>query len=302
MEISNKLLITIYLNQKIVFDMLATLEDGFSQLSEITRSEIDTKNKESNIGGSVGVSNVFAFLGINFNANKKSASIGENSETMVATKIHTPSSLFVKLYNKLEELNKINRISEFSDLQKIKTGDFVEFKGTLIKNPLISTFESFSKMMELVYSFSDSPIGKGMSKQSQGINKNEYQKIKKQIDLFTSALTVDNTFDIICEIDNNLTSVVNVYKNYFFNKNLNEIIDGEYTVIGKVVKISFAKDGNSINLLRNTGLNLAKKELMDKMFQGFKSSEMSSAGMDIPDFSTIIENDAMLVIPICIYT
>jgi hypothetical protein len=157
-------------------------------------------------------------------------------------------------------------------------------------------------MMELVYSFSDSPIGKGMSKQSQGINKNEYQKIKKQIDLFTSALTVDNTFDIICEIDNNLTSVVNVYKNYFFNKNLNEIIDGEYTVIGKVVKISFAKDGNSINLLRNTGLNLAKKELMDKMFQGFKSSEMSSAGMDIPDFSTIIENDAMLVIPICIYT
>nr|WP_093315075.1 hypothetical protein [Tindallia californiensis] len=171
----------------------------------------------------------------------------------------------------------------------------------MIKNPLISTIESFSKMMELVYAFADSP-GKGGPKSNQGNSKNEYQKIKKQMDFFTNALTVDDTFDIICNIDRNLTSVINVYQDYFFNKNMNEIIDGEYTVIGKVVKISLSNKKDSINLLRNTGLNLAKKELMDQMLKGFNSVELSSAGMDVPQFSTIIEDNAMLVIPICIYT
>jgi len=156
--------------------------------------------------------------------------------------------------------------------------------------------------MELVYTFTDTPKGKKGPKTDSEMNKSEYQIIKKQMDFFTNALTIDNTFDIICNIDDNLISVVNVYKDYFFNKNMNEIIDGEYTVIGKVVKISLAERGDSINLLRNTGLNLARKELMDQMLQGFNSSDLSSAGINVPHFSTIIENNAMLVIPICIYT
>lgn len=302
MEKEEKLFITVYLNQKIVFDMLATLEDGFSQLAEITNSENDENSKETNIGGSVGVSNVFTFLGINFNGGRKANSLAKKAKTRTESKVHTPSSLFVKLYEKLEDLNKINRISSFENLKKINTGDFVEFKGTLIKNPLISTIESFSKMMELVHAFTDTSKSKGGHKSNQGNNKSEFQKIKSQMDFFTKALTVDNTFDIICNVDNNLTSVINVYEDYFFNNNLNEIIDGEYTVIGKVVKISLSENNDSINLLRNTGLNLAKKELMDQMLQGLNSVEIASSGIVVPHISTIIEDNAMLVIPICIYT
>lgn len=113
MDKNEKLLITIYLNQKIVFDMLATLEDGFSQLSEITKSAKESNEKETDIGSSVGVSNVFAFLGINFNAARKSNTSGESESTITESKIHTPTSLFVKLYEKLDELNKINEISSF---------------------------------------------------------------------------------------------------------------------------------------------------------------------------------------------
>lgn len=90
MEVNDKLFITIYLNQKIVFDMLATLEDGFSQLSEITRSESDSRNKEININGSVGVSNVFAFLGINLGAGRKSASSDENKKQELSRKYTHP--------------------------------------------------------------------------------------------------------------------------------------------------------------------------------------------------------------------
>ncbi|SDZ15304.1 DUF6414 family protein [Tindallia californiensis] len=106
MEKEEKLLITIYLNQKIVFDMLATLEDGFSQLSEITRSEKGVNGKETNVGSSIGVSNVFALLGINLNAGRKAMSSGENAETRLESKVHTPSSLFIKLYERLDDLKK----------------------------------------------------------------------------------------------------------------------------------------------------------------------------------------------------
>ena len=116
MEIDEKLLITIYLNQKIVFDMLATLEDGFSQLSEITRTEKSNDDKETNLGGQVGISNVFAFLGINFNANRKSKTSEVDESIRTESKVHTPSSLFVKLLEKLSELNKINEIKSLSDL------------------------------------------------------------------------------------------------------------------------------------------------------------------------------------------
>lgn len=302
MEINEKLLITIYLNQKIVFDMLASLEDGFSQLTEVVKSEKEGTNKETNLGGSIGVSNVFAFLGINLNASRKSNVSGELEAVKTESKVHTPSSLFVKLLEKLQELDKIKKIISSEDLKKIKTGDFVQFKGTLVKNPLISTIESFSKIIELVNAFTDTQKNKGGQKQTTGSSKDELKKMKQQMDFFTNALMSGNTFDIICNIDTNFTSVINVYEEYFFNKNMNEIIDGEYTVLGKVVKISLKENGDSINLLRNTGLNLAKKEIIDQMLQGFNSRDLSDAGIDVPQLSTIIENNAMLIIPICIYT
>lgn len=302
MNMNENLLITIYLNQKIVFDMLATLEDGFSQLSEISKTEKNVDDKESNVGGKVGVSNVFTFLGINFNAGRKAKTSESDESTRTESKVHTPSSLFVKLLSELTELNKINEVKSFSDLNELNTGDFVKFKGVLIKNPLISTIESFSKIMELVYAFNDPAQGHNRKKQSGGQSNNEYLKIKQQMEFFTKALKDGNTFDIICKIDDNLTSVINVYENYFFNNNINEIVDGEYTVVGKVVKISKKDNGDTINLLRNTGLNLAKKELMDNMLEGFQSGDISSAGIEVPSLSTIIEDNAMLIIPICIYT
>lgn len=45
----DNLCIPIYLNDKIVFDLLAIIEDGFSKVSEITTSSV----KEKNINGQV---------------------------------------------------------------------------------------------------------------------------------------------------------------------------------------------------------------------------------------------------------
>ena len=58
----NKLTIPIYLNTKIVFDMLATIEDGFADVKNVQTSK--NKNQVNDIESNIGTNNLFAFLNI----------------------------------------------------------------------------------------------------------------------------------------------------------------------------------------------------------------------------------------------
>src|SRR5690625_1221692 len=96
-EKSNRILpITSYLNQKIVFDLLAVIEDGFSQVKNLSVSNEEGKTEESKAGGEIGLSNAFVLLCI---ATKLKASLGYDSHELDKTstteeRVHTPASLF----------------------------------------------------------------------------------------------------------------------------------------------------------------------------------------------------------------
>lgn len=129
----NNLSIPIYLNQRIVFDMLAIIEDGFSQLSNIKTSYSDTSNKSGEAGTEIGVSNIFAFLAVKFNGTFKGEKSKSEQGTVSQDKVHTPSSLFSKLYECLEEEKLIKRLSSSSDISKVGPGDFIEIRGEFSK-------------------------------------------------------------------------------------------------------------------------------------------------------------------------
>lgn len=63
----NKLTIPIYLNTKIVFDMLATIEDGFSEVKNIQTSK--SKNREEDAEANIGMSNLFALFSVGLKGN-----------------------------------------------------------------------------------------------------------------------------------------------------------------------------------------------------------------------------------------
>src|SRR3990170_4076004 len=62
--------IPIYLNQRIVFDLLAIHEMGFSQLRTVKTAGSDVRADKGNVSGELGMSNVFAFLGVSMKASK----------------------------------------------------------------------------------------------------------------------------------------------------------------------------------------------------------------------------------------
>ena len=50
-----KLLIPVYLNQRIVFDMLAMLQDGLSTVASVSKTEQSADEKSLKMGGSFGL-------------------------------------------------------------------------------------------------------------------------------------------------------------------------------------------------------------------------------------------------------
>src|SRR5260370_41832887 len=86
----------IYLNQKYVFDILAMMESGFSQLETVKTTQTEQEDKSKRVAGDVGIKNVFSFLGISFSGERATANQSGESHERTAEKVYTPNSLFAR--------------------------------------------------------------------------------------------------------------------------------------------------------------------------------------------------------------
>lgn len=282
--------VTTYLNQNVVFDLLAVIEDGFSQVTNLNVSNTDGKTTNSSLNGEAGFglygikTKIKAAMGIEKNSSEEKSSSEE--------KIHTPTSLFAKLLSYLEENQLIHDIEEKVDLDNLMPGSFVRFNSKLEKNPLISLLESMEQIMILAMTFQ--PTQKSNKKDGN-------QEILKQVKSMRNSLVENDNMDLICTINEmeTLKAVLPVYLNYFIHKNTNEIIDGNYTVFGKVVKV-VSTDQDEINLFRNTAFKLFQQQVLDNLFQSMNTE--SNGQLEFPNIASKITTPAILVIPIAIYS
>ncbi|MGN1183349.1 MAG: hypothetical protein ACI4SR_10120 [Faecalibacillus sp.] len=278
----NKLTIPIYLNTKIVFDMLATIEDGFAEVKNVQTSK--SKSRENDIEANVGTNNLFAFLNVGIRGNYKGNS--SNGETVVEERTHTPVSLFQKLKGQLDNQRLINR-----NITELSIGDFVEVQGTLKNNPVIDMLSGLKELMVLANLFTDN---KSNNKKDKLIANN---KFNAQIDALIKGLQEDGKKDIICEADG-MSIVLPTDENYFLNNNMSEVTDGNYKILGKVIRICI--DDGEISLLRNT---VFSKLQLDKMkeFQEIFSNPSLSQFVGEGGIKTVISKPVIMIIPIAIY-
>ena len=281
----NRLTIPIYLNTKIVFDMLATIQDGFADVKNVQTSK--NKNRENDIEANIGTNNLFAFLNIGIRGNHKGNS--SNEETIVEERTHTPVSLFQQLKAQLDSAKLINR-----DIKSLKIGDFIEIQGTLKNNPVIDMLSGLKEIMALANLFSDNKPNKNKSKKEKLMSNNNFNA---QVNALIKGLQADGKKDIICKSDN-LNIVLPTDENYFLNNNMSEITDGNYKILGKVIQICMEE--GEISLLRNT---VFSKLQLDKMedFQGLFSDPSLSQFAGDEGIKTVISAPVIMVIPIAIY-
>lgn len=201
---------------------------------------------------------------------------------------HTTVSLFQKFRSILEE-NKLIK----GDSDTIVEGDFVELQGTLKTNPLIDFLTNMQELMKFVTVFDEKSENKSKARKMM-----ENQKLNSQIEALINGLQVDGKMDIICKTESR-NVVVNTDVNYFLNKSMSEITDGNYKILGKVTKICL-EDEEGISLLRNTAFSKLKLDKMMK-FQEIFNSEESRPFFGDENVTSVIEGPAIMVIPIAIF-
>lgn len=296
-----ELCIPIYLNQKIVFDLLAVQEDGFSQLSTLRTSTSDSETTKNGIGASIGVSNVFALLGVSFSGERGKEKGSQDQTEISREKVHTPTSLFAKCRSNLINLGLLHQNITSENFENLKSGDFVEFQAVLHKNPIVDILTWFKALAEIISPiFNSSKQGKS-STQPKNSEQVFDKKTISQIDAILKMVTPSDTIELIGDFQNGsgIKAVISCQPDFFNRGDPTEIIDGEFFILGKVIKV-VPPNGGSINLLRKTPLGRLDTNMLSGLTVPFTELEAAGFQQDVK-FTTSIEGPSFLIIPIAIF-
>lgn len=291
---SDRLIVPVYINEKIVLDMLAIMEDGFSMVSQVNYSDHKESSANQKIEASASTSATILskLLKINISGELSHAGSQEEGTNISKEKVHTNVSLLSKFRSFLlrEKILK----SEF-DVAQMQIGDFIEVEGELQKNPLINYLDIFVDVFRLADIFTDKPqVGGKTQAKTQKQQENE---TVRQIKSFAGELKHSGTIDFILS-DAKGTVVLSAQEQYLANDNVSELLGGRFKVLGKVIAIC-RDETESINLLRKTTLSILPEAMLSEMFSGLQTEE--AAQFNLPAFVTEIAGPAIIVIPVAIY-
>lgn len=290
---TNELIIAVYLNQRIVFDLIAILQDGMSTVTRINSSE-ETKNSDTQrYGAAFGLSQALSsLLKIDVSGDRAKSKEGSAGIQKSEERVHTPSSLFQKLRSKLLEENKIQVVDS---QYKPEPGDIVEFSTSLRRNPLIQVMDTFGQLFDMALAFDPQPQ-KGAHKNKP----NEMTKLKSQIALFSEMLKAGDTVDIVSDnLECGHRAVITLDEEYLNDPTMADLVDGQFQVVGKVIRVIDDSD-DSVNLLRKGAVGSMNKQVLETAFAHFNSAAVT-ASVDVPSIEWEIHGPVIQIIPIAIF-
>jgi len=204
-------------------------------------------------------------------------------------------------------------VETLDDLDQLTTGQIVELKALLRKNPLVDYIETFKGILDLAKlapdmhsqaaQASQAPSRKNRGKKSSGTDgKAEVQDmpVYKEMDALLTALTERGSLELIGEVLDVPPArvVLSTNPEYFDDKSASEIIDGEFLVLGKVVRVLGSNSKESINLLRKTAFGRFPSQIFDELGTAVTGAQEV---INLPEFTTEINGPAIQVIPIAIF-
>ena len=296
--------VTLYLNQRLTFDLLAVLKEGFSSFTTVQTTTSGETTTSADGKAQLGVSNVFALLGVNLSAHGSRRVGQKKDENTTEEFVHTPASLFAQLRKELQNRNLVRHVSCASALDSIRPGDFVEFEAKLRRSPLVDVLDTFLAILPLVELTDAGSLqkpshgggGRNIKNRGGSQKRNEYTVIKEQIDLMKTAVTSGGSQDFIAEMDS-LRVVLTTEQDYFIDPSMNDIIDGTFRVFGKATRV-ITDESENISLLRKTAVG--------KFGTIAEALGPAMAGVQESGFTGPVETDVsgptMQVIPISIFS
>lgn len=296
-DISQELIIPVYLNQRMVFDLIAMLQGGISTVTRITSSESYSDKDQQQYGAAFGLSKAFStLLKIDVSGTRQKAQEDSSGIQKAEERVHTPASMFQSLRASLSDRKELVIVDKE---YKPKIRDIIEFTAQLRKNPIIQTMDTFVGLMEMAILFSEPPTRRQKQK-GRKTRERDNKLIKKQMELFLESLKTGDTVDIVSgTLQGGFKAVITLEREFLNDPTMSDLVDGQFNVLGKVIRV-IDNEQDSINLIRKTALSAMPEKIMSEIFSGL--SELSSEeGFNIPPLELEVKGPAIQILPIAIF-
>lgn len=291
---ANDLIIPVYLNQRIVFDLLAMREGGISHVTRIASTEKAGTTDQRRYGAEFGLSKALSsLLSINVSGDRTKTGESGSSSSKDEERVHTPASLFYRLRSQLlADQDLVQLTSESS----IEPHQLVEFDAELTRSPLLETIDSMTSLMEMASMFEDKPPQKGNPKTKP---KSDNERILEQMRSFGEKLRSGDSVDVVADnIAGSHRALITLETEYLNDPSMADLVDGKFKVIGKVTRT--VGGGESISLLRRSALSMMPQGILNQMLGVFESLSASD-GFNVPSLQQDIEGPAFQILPLAIF-
>jgi hypothetical protein len=286
---SDDLIIPVYLNQRIVFDLVAMLQGGIAAVTQVYHTEKISETTSAEGSGTFGLSKALSSLfRIDFSGKAAIKADSDSKSALSEERIHTPASMFIYLRALLRDQG--NLIRETEDMKPLP-GNIIEFSAILKRNPLLETFDWMIESFALF-----KPFAEQKSKAKQEI---EVQNMRKNMENFVSTLRSGNMQDLTATpILSGHRCVITLERQYLNDQSMSDLVDGTFKVVGKIIRV-IEKDGGAIPLNRNTALGRLPEGTMIGLKEVFKKPNFD--GYKMPELEWEIPGPVIQVLPIAIF-
>lgn len=293
------LIILVYLNQRLVFDLVAMLQGGIATVTRISEAQREADRTSGEVSGGFGLSQALASL-LKVNLSGKASEEAESSSerTSTAERVHTPASLFFTLRNLLIERQVLQPDSSKASPEP---GQFVEFTASLRRNPLIEGLDSIVEILDLAAVFAEPTKPKHSGGKHQPQAQPDLKRLRGQLESLSSALKAGGTQDLVADLSpSGRRALLTVEEQYLNDPSLSDLVDGTFRVVGKVVRSVPTEEG-SISLLRKTAMSRVPANMRDALTEAFGALQQEH-GFVMPTMEVEIRGPVIQVIPLAIFS
>lgn len=293
---TSQLLLPVYLNQRAVFDLVAMLQGGISTVTKISETAKELTSTDREVGAAFGLNRAFAsLLRIDLSAKRRKMTDEESGRTSSEERVHTPASLFFVLRALLSERALLVQDTES---QVPESGQFLEFSAVLRRNPVVEVTDALHQMMSLAFIFF--PPTEAKHKKGQQLGTDQKAQLK-QLEQFRDVLRSGDTIDLTTDpLRSGHRAVVTVETQYLNDPSMSDLVDGTFTVVGKVTRVIGEGEG-SVNLVRKTALGPMPPAVLEQAFASL-AVPLADQGFHLPNMTWRIDGPVIQLLPIAIFT
>jgi len=291
-------IIPIYLDQGRVFDLLAMLQGGI--WIQETEKTVTLTKEQSELSGRAqfGLGPALAsLLKMDVSGLVGREALDQTSTEQGKERYHTSASLLFALR---QLLNEKGYLTQFDPSVSAEDAKFVEFSSVLARNPLLSAIDSLRSFIPIAQSAHqiETPTGKNRNKKGLSPQEQALKGTQSMLAEMSEHLRAGESVDVIAtDLTDGFRAVVTLDIRFLNDPQMSDLVDGHFTVLGKVIRRFDSGDAGSIDLLRKTPFSSVENKQLETVFRAFES-------MDFFDFDSVnwtVHSPVVHVLPVAIF-